>query len=57
VQNGTGPVHDREQRTFTGLPVIGFAVQTFNPSLSTSYAGTFYHRYISGAPTSLLVAQ
>jgi hypothetical protein len=37
--------------SFTGLPVIGFAVQTFNPSLTTSYAGTFYHRFVSGAPT------
>jgi hypothetical protein len=36
--------------TFTGLPVIGFAVQTFQPSLTSSYAGTFYHRYVPGTP-------
>ena len=35
--------------TFTGLPVIGFAVQTFKPPGSvSSYAGTFYHRFQSG---------
>ena len=36
--------------SFTGLPVIGFAVQTFRPTLTSSYAGTFYHRYIPGTP-------
>jgi hypothetical protein len=39
--------------TFTGLPVIGFAVQTFRPTLTSSYAGTFYHRYIPGTPPIL----
>ena len=34
--------------TFTGLPVIGFAVQTFRPTAVSSYAGTFYHRFTSG---------
>jgi hypothetical protein len=37
--------------TFTGLPVIGFAVQTFQPSLTSSFAGTFYHRYVPGTPS------
>ena len=30
--------------TYTGLPAIGFAVQTFNPG-TNAYAGTFTHSY------------
>jgi hypothetical protein len=36
--------------TFTGLPAIGFLVETFRPSPATSYAGVFAHKYESGAP-------
>jgi hypothetical protein len=38
----------RSTGTFTGLPVIGFAVQTFRVAANNSYAGTFYHRFLSG---------
>ena len=32
--------------TFAGLPVIGFAVETFSPASASSFAGTFPHRWI-----------
>ena len=35
-----------QSHTFIGLPVIGFAVQTFSPSVTSSYAGTFAHRWV-----------
>ena len=52
VQNVSGPafVTATNSNTFTGLPVIGFAVQTFRPLGTTSYAGTFAHRFNPGAP-------
>ena len=43
------PTVTADSGTFTGLPAIGFAVQTFRPSLTSSYAGTYAHRWISGA--------
>ncbi len=36
--------------TFSGLPVIGFAVQTFRPVGTSSYAGVFPHRFDPGTP-------
>jgi hypothetical protein len=53
VMDGSSAFTTSSNTTFTGLPVIGFAVQTFRPSLSTSYAGTFYHRYEPGTPNNL----
>jgi hypothetical protein len=51
VYLNTGPAGaSATSTTFTGLPVVGFAVQTFRPSSATSYAGTFAHKYQAGTP-------
>ncbi len=52
-QNGFEVFTSSVVGSFVGLPVIGFAVQTFRPTLTSSYAGTFYHRFIPGTPPSL----
>jgi len=39
--------------TFHGLPVIGFAVETFRPLGTTSYAGVFTHRFVPGSPDDI----
>ena len=33
--------------TFAGLPVVGFAVEAFRPSLSSWYDGVFDHKWQS----------
>ena len=50
IANGGSPFSAAASTTFTGLPVIGFAVQTFRVTPTNSYAGTFYHRSTSGSP-------
>jgi hypothetical protein len=51
IDNGAPTVTSTNTTTFTGLPVIGFAVQTFRPLGTTSYAGTFAHRFEPGTPS------
>jgi hypothetical protein len=51
ISNGAPQVTSTNTNTFTGLPVIGFAVQTFRPAVTSSYAGTFYHRFEPGSPS------
>ena len=48
--NGASVSSAAAETTFTGLPVIGYMAQTFRPAASTSYAGTFDHKFMSGAP-------
>lgn len=50
LNSGGGFGSSASAATFTGLPVIGFAAQTFRPGTASSYAGTFEHKWISGAP-------
>jgi hypothetical protein len=52
TQNGLSvpSVSSLSNTTFSGLPAIGFAVQTFPTSPLQSYAGTFAHRFVPGTP-------
>src|SRR5262249_140252 len=54
-QNSQSGVHTSfSSGTFTGLPVIGFAVETFRPTGISSYAGTYYHRFVPGTPNNIV---
>jgi len=53
VENRDAPPFTTASGTsFTGLPTIGFAVQTFRPTLERSFAGTFAHRFVPGTPAN-----
>jgi hypothetical protein len=47
-QNSASLSTTSDTGTFHGLPVIGFAVETFRPVGTSSYAGTFAHRFVPG---------